>query len=123
MTFTKLSILALLIGATPVTLASQYKFVATDKDPNTKICIAAAENNLLRYMRLVKHHGFTYQVIADHLKCNEQNIADFAYSFSSTRTAKFIDAYRKDSTSFSNVAVHSPSQINQGVKVIYITAK
>ncbi|WNC71564.1 DUF3718 domain-containing protein [Thalassotalea psychrophila] len=123
MKFANLSILALLIGASPVTLASQYKFVATDNNPLTKICLAAVQDNLLRYTRVVKNNGFTYQVIANHLKCNDQNIADFAYSYNSIRTAKFINVYRKHAVSFTEIAVHSSSKGPHDIEVIYITSK
>ncbi|WOH37237.1 DUF3718 domain-containing protein [Thalassotalea fonticola] len=123
MKFTKLSIIALLIGISPATFASQYKFVASDDHPLTKVCVAAVQDNLLRYTRTVKNNGFTYQVIANHLKCNEQNIADFAYSYNSLRTAKFINAYKKNPVSFTEIAQYVPADKAQDIVVIKVSSR
>lgn len=77
--------------------AAQYVFVAGNDSLETKVCIAAAENNLTKYKKKVSllstKRTPTYRLIANTLRCNDKNVANFASHYGANKTAAFIGRY------------------------------
>lgn len=94
---------ALIFIASTLTLAanaSETKFVAGDKTLETQICVAAVQNNILKYRQSVRKISnfqplprHNHKIIANRLTCNDQNIASFARSFGAEDTARYISRY------------------------------
>ena len=74
--------------------AAQYVFVPGNDRLETKICIAVAENNLIKYKHKVRllstKRRPDYDVVANTLQCNDQSLASFALKYEADRTAAFI---------------------------------
>ncbi len=76
--------------------AAQYVFVPGNTSVETKICIAAAEDNLSKYKsmhRLLSSKRSVYSIVANQLKCNDENVASFAKHYDANRTANFINRF------------------------------
>lgn len=77
--------------------AAQYVFVPGNGSLETKICIAAAENNLAKYKHKVRllstQKAPTYRVVANNLRCNEKSLAKFAMTYDAEKTAAFINRF------------------------------
>jgi len=91
-----------LIGVTSLlalpAMAGQTSFDAGDDRIETQICIAAAENNLGKYKRTVEKlskRRNIHSIVANKLSCNNESIADFAYTFNADKTANFLANYSK----------------------------
>jgi hypothetical protein len=109
--------------------ATQYVFVPGDNSLGTKICIAAAENNLPKYKRQVRLTSVKkvpdYRIIANTLTCNDQNLARFAMQYQANKTAAFINRYseheviiRREVSDASNVL---ESVVEDDDKIVYVT--
>ncbi|MBV1911670.1 MAG: DUF3718 domain-containing protein [Kangiellaceae bacterium] len=89
-------LLSTLAAATLPLSAAQYVFIAGDDSVETRLCIAAAENKVMKFKntaRLVSSSKSINRKIARKLKCNDQTIADFAYQYDAYRTVKYLDRY------------------------------
>jgi len=88
------SIAAIVLPST----AAQYVFVAGNNSLETRACIAAAENKLLKFKRtakLVAPRGNSFRKVVNLLKCNDKSLADFTYQYDADKTLKFIDRFSK----------------------------
>jgi len=91
-----------LIGLTSLlalpTMAGQTTFEAGDNRIETQMCVAAAENKLGKYKRMVDSFSSRkniHSIIANKLTCNSQPIANFAYSYNADKTAEFLSNFSK----------------------------
>ncbi len=109
--------------------AAQYVFIPGDNSHGTKICIAAAENNLPKYKRKVNLATVSripeYRTIANTLRCNDQSLASFAMQYEANKTAAFINRYSQHEViirrELSDIS-HPPvaSELNDD-KIVYVT--
>ena len=91
------SLLITTIAATALPLsAANYVFVAESDTLETRLCIAAAENNLKKYKntaKLLSRSSIIHKTLAQDLTCNDQGVANFAYQYDANKTLKFIDRF------------------------------
>jgi len=114
------------IVALPVS-AAQYVFVPGNDSLETKICIAAAENNLMRYKHKVRLLSTkktpTYRVVANTLRCNDTSLAKFALKYDADKTAAFIGRY-VDHEVIIRREISAASESSESVaddEIIYVT--
>jgi hypothetical protein len=116
-------------SALPIS-AAQYKFIPANDRVETKICIAAAENNLAKFksqaMALSRNVG-VYRTIAKKLTCNDKTIADFAYQYDANKTLKFLDRFSQHSVDIRReISEHRKLQQaneNDKQRIVYITVE
>jgi len=76
--------------------AAQYEFEAGDSSLETKICVAAAGNNLSQYKNAVDNlssrHSI-HRIVANKLTCNKMPIASFARMYDADNTVNFLAKY------------------------------
>lgn len=109
--------------------AAQYVFVPGNDRLETKVCIAAAENNLSKYksrVRLLSNQKKPqYRVVARKLTCNDQNLASFARQYNADETASFISRYSNHEVIIRREISHINEQLItpelDSDKVIYVT--
>ncbi|WP_035387215.1 DUF3718 domain-containing protein [Ferrimonas senticii] len=83
------------LGASSAIAAPQ--FVATDDAATTKLCVAAADDSLLRFHHGVKHSGISYRVLGEKVRCNGEPIANFAAMYNDDlRVSKRLARYSSD---------------------------
>lgn len=76
-----------------------YTFVAGDNSVETKICIAAVQNDVDNYKNTVKLIPVTrqrvniHEIVANKLSCNDQDIFRFAQQFSANNTTAYISQF------------------------------
>ena len=92
-------LLVVLLAANPAPVVAT-EFIAGDKSLETAICVAAVNNNVYKYKSSVgKISNFqplpnhNQKIVANRLKCNDQNIASFARYYGATETAKYISRF------------------------------
>lgn len=89
---------------TLITHAANYKFVALDNSKETKICIAAVKDNIKNLKKeavgfplattyLMSNSSFRMKFIANKLKCNNTNIADFARKYNALYTFNYLNDF------------------------------
>lgn len=132
MKFVKTALLtsALLISSTAS--AGNHTFVAGDASVETKLCLAAVNNNLAKYRKQVKSFAkdtkitaLKHRVVANNLKCNDEKVAIFANNYGADKTSEFIIRHMRKSVSVSReVAVIDRLESNELDKsnVIVVTA-
>jgi len=94
----KILILAIAATAALPLSAAEKKFVATDDSIETKICIAAAKNNLRQYKRTVdslSHRKSIQRKVANKLLCNDENVYGFAKRYQADKVAGYLSRYVK----------------------------
>ena len=98
------AVLSLSANATP------HKFVPTNNDLTTELCVAAASNNLSRYKFIAKHSRLKRSYIADQVSCNNQNIVEFAIHHNALKVAAYINKYKKHQVTITDLASASDKQ-------------
>lgn len=100
-----ISLPLLFASSAACSIASAHENVSFDpgdKSYETKICIAAAENNLLKYKRAIdslsprKNRAVLNRVVAEKLKCNGMSVGEFALTNRADKTAQYIAYYTND---------------------------
>ncbi len=128
---TKILLLAVVAAAALPLSAAQYVFIPGNSSIETRLCIAAAENNLGKYKRtarLLSSRKTVHQMVAKKLSCNEQSIGSFAQLYDADRTAAFIGKYSKHEVIIRR-EISDVSDVNSKValkdqdddRIIYIT--
>lgn len=74
--------------------ATEYRFVAEDRSPATRFCVAAGEDDMdglrrqIRKLRQSPHHQ--YKTVVNSIRCNGQVAAQFANVYGATETFEFL---------------------------------
>ncbi|TQV87811.1 DUF3718 domain-containing protein [Aliikangiella coralliicola] len=113
--------------------ATNYVFVAGNDTAETRICVAAVQNDLLSYRQEVKkftgaspNSNRQHTLIANKLNCNDKNVALFARKYGAEKTANFITRYLRKTVSIrrdiANLKVEDLDKSGE-TKVIVVTAK
>ncbi|WDE03719.1 DUF3718 domain-containing protein [Thalassomonas viridans] len=90
--------------------AATYKFVATNNEPGTLLCVSAAENNLFDYKDMAKHYRVNQRYIANNLTCNGEEIASFAAAYGATKTAAYINRFHKGQVKITDIVAANKSR-------------
>jgi len=106
--------------------AAQYVFVAGNDSMETKLCIAAAENNLKKYKKTARAFSLNksvHQVVANKLSCNDQNLASFAWKYGAADTAGFIGRYTESGVIIRREISDASKSTNSALddQTIYVT--
>lgn len=110
---------ALTLG-TATANAATYKFVAGNNSTPTQLCVAAGNNNLMKYRSNIKDTALTEQYAANKITCNGYNIATFANKYNAMRTAKHINKYKRGSVAITDLALGSEKPSNDK-EIIIVT--
>ena len=130
MKFVKFGLLSVAAALSFSANAGDFLFKAGDQTTETKICIAAAENNLKQYRDTVKKLSVQTPMrvknniaVANGLKCNQDDIAVFARKYGANDTAAHISRYLTRNVSIRRdvVEVNMPEKATLP-QVIVVTA-
>lgn len=104
--------------------AANYVFIAGNDTTETKLCIAAAEDNLKRYKKTARALSMKksiHRTLAEKLDCNDQSVLAFAQEYDAHSTAGFISRYSKEQVIIKReVSEVAKASIDDG-KTIYVT--
>ena len=101
--------------------AGQVEFSAADDRTETKICVAAAANNLYQYKQKVEslsHRKNIHSIVANKLSCNGQPILKFAAAYNADDTAEFISKYSNYKITIEREVAKLDSTHNAPTKVV-----
>jgi len=84
--------------------ATNYVFIAGNNNLDTKLCIAASQDNLSKYKRIARalspnrleHRMLSHKIhthLAANLQCNNQSVLAFARQYDADRTSSFLTRY------------------------------
>ncbi|SET17634.1 DUF3718 domain-containing protein [Thalassotalea agarivorans] len=79
--------------------AQQYQFEAADDSVTTKLCIEAVKDNKYAVKRLMRNVGTTghnlhkAKFAANHVRCNDLPISQFAYKYGADSTANYLNKF------------------------------
>ena len=107
--------------------AQQYKFVATDNSPATKLCVKAGSNEKFQLKRTAKrYHLGKMAQIANDFQCNGLSMAQFAYKYNASDTYELLERYSHQENKVGpSVTIHDVAK-NTDVKdpmIIYVSTK
>ncbi len=124
--------LTLLVTATSwQTMADQnikYVFKATDNSNATQLCVASANNDLVKVKKLVIRDKFGVRDITRNLTCNGENVTGFSAKYNAQVTAEYLNRHapKQYKMDLDNVTItdlaYTPA-LPQTVKVIYVSSK
>lgn len=106
--------------------ATNYKFVAADQSRETKICVHAGNNNQDRLKATMRLSSDSNKFIANHVKCNDMVMVQFAYKYDALDTAKYLNRYTKVTNRIPETSITIrdlaaiESKAKDVVKVIYV---
>lgn len=107
--------------------STKYIFKAADNSLNTKICVAAANDNLVGLKKTSRLDRFGIKNITRHLKCNDQDVTNFAATYDAYNTTLYLSkmAPEKYKVNLSQVEItdlarNSSSEHSQ---IIYVSSK
>lgn len=105
--------------------STKYIFKGTDNSLDTRICVAAASDNLRGLRQESRRDILGIKGVTRSLKCNHQDITHFAASYDAYKTTRYLSRnapkkYRVkvDEMEITDLASHSYS-----VQVIYVSSK
>ena len=80
------------------TLATDFKFVASDNKGTTQICIAAATDNtevMISNLKKLSRRGtsLSYRTFINSIQCNNQFIGNFAKTYNAKNTSAYLDKH------------------------------
>ena len=108
--------------------AAQYVFVAGNDSLETKVCIAAAENDLGKYKKATRALSLNksiHKTVANDLSCNDQSLVGFARRYNADKTAKFVGRYTKHDViikrEISDANSSAKSDSLEDDKIVYVT--
>jgi hypothetical protein len=65
----------------------QAQFVATDGSVSSKICIAAAQGNKLKFNRLIDQAGISKRYVSQKMTCNGMPVEEFVAEYGSVKAS------------------------------------
>ncbi|MDP2561947.1 DUF3718 domain-containing protein [Psychrobium sp. 1_MG-2023] len=84
--------------------ATTYQFIPGNDAPGTKLCVEAVSGDLRGYREKIKEYHLKDKTVANKLECNGENIANFAARYDAMNTAVYINKYRKNRVSITDLA-------------------
>lgn len=87
--------------------AADYKVFAADNYPTSKLCAAAANDQLRIYRATLREYRIKEKYSSNYVTCNGEEIVDFAVKHNAMRTAKHINKYRNTNVSIIDLAKNS----------------
>jgi hypothetical protein len=111
--------------------ATQYKFIATDKSVETKICVLAGSNDKFGLKRVFRQNrrgsvAIDSRFYANHITCNDMVMAHFAYKYDALDTFAYLNGLtnREDKIPNTNVEIKDIVAVsnltNEKTKIIYV---
>ncbi|MEW6998754.1 DUF3718 domain-containing protein [Colwelliaceae bacterium BS250] len=105
----------------------KYVFKGADNSLDTRMCVAAASNNLRRLKGAVRMDGYGIRYITRFLICNDQDITNFAAKYGTYNTTKYLNRYAPKKYKINSDEVEIIDLVHQSssgqVEVIYISSK
>ncbi|MEW6997783.1 DUF3718 domain-containing protein [Colwelliaceae bacterium BS250] len=104
----------------------RYQFQGIDNSLNTRICVAAGNNNIsaLKVLSRLDQNGM--RDIAENLTCNDKDITNFAAQNGALKTTKYLSLHapKKYKVNVENVEIQDLAHYpNHKIKVIYVASK
>ena len=120
-----------LLAALPLG-ATNYVFVAGNDNLDTKLCIAASQDNLSKYKRVARtlspnrleHRMLSHKIhkdLAANLQCNNQSVLAFARQYQADKSAKFLSGYSEHEVLINReVSQVSEADLNIDDSTVYV---
>ena len=115
----------LLCGATFGAQAAHYVFVANDARPETRMCVAAGNDQAALLRREMLYYNASIRYTANMVVCNGKSIALFANQYGAEKTYNLLIPYTKsynkndENVTISDLASHqAPAQNEETVYVV-----
>lgn len=111
--------------------ATEYKFIATDSSPETKMCVLAGSNNKLGLKRAIRFgvRGSainTKRFTINNITCNDMVMAHFAHKYDAFDTFKYLNRFttKKNKIPITSVEIKdiaaALNRNDEKTKVIYV---
>jgi hypothetical protein len=98
--------------------AVELQFQAANNSLETRLCVAAVTDNLVRLRSYVYRYERTPRFVARHIDCNGQNITAFALKYGAETTGKMLHRFNPK---VGEVSITDIAALNQG-NVIMVKA-
>ncbi|MEW6996355.1 DUF3718 domain-containing protein [Colwelliaceae bacterium BS250] len=107
--------------------STKYIFKAADNSLNTKICVAAVNNNLVGLKKASRADRLGIKDITRHLKCNGLDITNFAATYDAYDTTLYLSkmAPKKYKIDLNQVEITDLAKNSSSgqTKIIYVSSK
>lgn len=107
--------------------STKYQFKAADNSLDTRMCVAAANNNLIRLKQAARMADLGIKGITRKLACNNRDITHFAATYGADKTTKYLSkkAPKKYKVNLGDVEITEIAQNSSSgiVQVIYVSSK
>ncbi|KGJ95778.1 DUF3718 domain-containing protein [Thalassotalea sp. ND16A] len=109
-------------------VATKYIFKAMNNSLNTRICTAAANNDMPKLKQAIRKDKFGARHVTSTLVCNDKDVTHFAAQYNAYETAEYLSrrAPHRFKVNLDDVQIIDlafQSNVKQNIKVIYISAK